>query len=100
MQTFRFIDRSIGKPNLKNLILWTFHNYGPKTTITVSERLKELGFRFATAVGVSIGRQHFMRPKEKHCLLNISEKVEEKITLYKATSAKTHYEANITLITK
>ena len=58
-----FRNRVVDKGQLKKLISWSFMNYGTARTAQMADKLKDLGFRFATRAGVSIsvdeiGRAH------------------------------------------
>lgn len=68
-----FRNRVVDKGQLKNLIAWAFTNYGTARTAAIADRLKELGFRYATKAGVSISVDDLMVPPSKRSLLDAAE---------------------------
>jgi DNA-directed RNA polymerase subunit beta' len=68
-----FRNRVVNKGQLKNLIYWSFTNFGTARTAEVADRLKDLGFRYATKAGVSISVDDLMIPPSKRELLDEAE---------------------------
>ncbi|WP_289500857.1 DNA-directed RNA polymerase subunit beta' [Gloeocapsopsis sp. IPPAS B-1203] len=68
-----FRNRIVDKGQLKNLIAWAFTNYGTARTAAIADRLKDLGFRYATKAGVSISVDDLMVPPSKRALLEAAE---------------------------
>lgn len=68
-----FRNRVVDKGQLKNLIAWAFTNYGTARTAAIADRLKDLGFRYATKAGVSISVDDLMVPPSKRALLDAAE---------------------------
>jgi DNA-directed RNA polymerase subunit beta' len=68
-----FFNRIINKSQLKNLIAWSFNNCGSARTADLADRLKDLGFRFATKAGVSISVDDLLVPPKKQALLRAAE---------------------------
>uniref|UniRef100_B8HTV8 DNA-directed RNA polymerase subunit beta' n=1 Tax=Cyanothece sp. (strain PCC 7425 / ATCC 29141) TaxID=395961 RepID=B8HTV8_CYAP4 len=68
-----FFNRIINKGGLKNLIAWAFGNYGTARTAEMADRLKDLGFRYATRAGVSISVDDLLVPPKKQELLKAAE---------------------------
>ena len=60
-----FINETIGKKQLSDIIWRTFQVAGPKGTVNTLDLLKQLGFREATRAGVSIGITDMVIPDEK-----------------------------------
>lgn len=60
-----FRNRVINKKQLKALIGWSFAHYGTARTAKMADRLKDLGFRYATQAGVSISVDDLQVPPEK-----------------------------------
>ena len=60
-----FRNRVINKKQLKALIGWSFAHYGTARTAKMADRLKDLGFRYATQAGVSISVEDLQVPPEK-----------------------------------
>ena len=71
-----FHNGVVNKAQLRNLIAWSFTNYGTARTARVADELKELGFKFATRAGVSISVDDLQIPPTKKKLL---EEAEEEI---------------------
>ena len=69
--TFR--NRIIDKKQLKKLISWSFTEHGTARTSQMADRIKELGFKYATRAGVSISVEDLQVPKEKKKMLAAAE---------------------------
>lgn len=72
-QKMVFRNRVVGKKQLKKLISWSFTNYGTARTAVMADKLKALGFRYATKAGVSISIDDLMVPPSKRTLLDAAE---------------------------
>ncbi|NEP75820.1 MAG: DNA-directed RNA polymerase subunit beta' [Okeania sp. SIO2G4] len=68
-----FRNRVINKGQLKKLISWSFNNYGTARTADMADKLKDLGFRYATKAGVSISVDDLRIPASKRELLDAAE---------------------------
>ncbi len=68
-----FNNRMVDKGQLKKLITWSFRHYGTARTAQVADKLKELGFRFATRAGVSISIDDLRIPPIKREMLEAAE---------------------------
>lgn len=68
-----FRNRIVDKGQLKKLIAWAFTHYGTARTAAIADRLKELGFRYATKAGVSISVDDLMVPPSKRAMLEAAE---------------------------
>ena len=68
-----FRNRVVDKKQLKKLIAWGFTHYGTARTAVMADKLKELGFRYATKAGVSISVDDLMVPPSKRSLLEAAE---------------------------
>ncbi|MEH2459245.1 DNA-directed RNA polymerase subunit beta'' [Nostoc sp.] len=68
-----FRNRVVDKVQLRNLISWAFTNYGTARTAVMADKLKDLGFRYATKAGVSISVDDLMVPPTKRLLLEAAE---------------------------
>jgi DNA-directed RNA polymerase subunit beta' len=77
-----FRNKVVDKGVLKKLIAWAFTHYGTARTAEMADRLKDLGFRYATKAGVSISVDDLKIPPSKRELL---DKAEEEI---RATEAR------------
>ncbi|WP_016950768.1 DNA-directed RNA polymerase subunit beta'' [Anabaena sp. PCC 7108] len=63
----------VNKGQLRNLISWAFTHYGTARTAVMADKLKDLGFRYATKAGVSISVDDLMVPPSKRSLLEAAE---------------------------
>ncbi|MCC3405371.1 MAG: DNA-directed RNA polymerase subunit beta'' [Microcoleus sp. PH2017_10_PVI_O_A] len=79
-----FRNRVVDKGQLKKLISWSFMNYGTARTAQMADKLKDLGFRFATRAGVSISVDDLQVPPIKRQLLEAAEE-EIRVTEQKYT---------------
>jgi len=68
-----FRNRIVDKGQLKQLIAWAFTYYGTARTAEMADRLKDLGFRYATKAGVSISVDDLQVPPSKRKLLETAE---------------------------
>ncbi|MEM9806371.1 MAG: DNA-directed RNA polymerase subunit beta'', partial [Cyanobacteria bacterium P01_D01_bin.56] len=68
-----FRNRIIDKKQLKNLISWSFDNYGTARTSAMADEIKSLGFKYATRAGVSISVDDLQVPPSKRKLLDAAE---------------------------
>jgi DNA-directed RNA polymerase subunit beta' len=68
-----FNNRMVDKGQLKKLITWSFRHYGTARTAQMADKLKELGFRFATRAGVSISIDDLKIPPIKREMLEAAE---------------------------
>lgn len=68
-----FRNRIIDKKQLKNLIAWSFTNFGTARTAQMADEIKGLGFRYATRAGVSISVEDLQVPPTKRQMLEAAE---------------------------
>ena len=66
----RFTNKVIDKKELKRLMAWAFSNYGTGRASYMADRLKELGFHYATKAGISLSVEDLRVPPSKKNLLN------------------------------
>nr|BDA97216.1 RNA polymerase beta'' subunit [Cryptomonas borealis] len=72
--TQTFTNKIIDKKELKKLIAWAFSTYGSGRTSYMSDKLKELGFHYATKAGISISIEDLRVPPSKRELINATDK--------------------------
>ncbi|MSU56878.1 MAG: DNA-directed RNA polymerase subunit beta' [Pedosphaera sp.] len=70
-----FFNKAAGKTQLGDLIWKCYKICGHENTVTMLDRLKELGFREATKAGVSIGIDDMIIPKEKDQEIDAAQKL-------------------------
>jgi DNA-directed RNA polymerase subunit beta' len=68
-----FFNRIINKGGLKSLVSWAFGNYGTARAAQMADKIKDLGFRYATRAGVSISVDDLLVPPKKQELLRAAE---------------------------
>jgi len=64
-----FFNKIIDKSQLKNLIIWSFRNYGIARAANMADKLKDLGFYYATRAGISLSLEDLRIPPTKDFLL-------------------------------
>ncbi len=70
---FEIANRTMKKKELGNLVNECFRLCGNKATVILSDRLKDLGYRFATKAGISIAMADMLIPESKVELMNEAE---------------------------
>ncbi len=66
----KFTNKIIDKKELKKLMAWAFSNYGTGRASYMADRLKELGFHYATKAGISLSVEDLRVPPTKRELLH------------------------------
>jgi DNA-directed RNA polymerase subunit beta' len=67
---FESFNKVMKKKEISNLIDDSFRVSGGKATVLLADKLKDVGFRFATIAGISIGISDMAIPKSKIVLLS------------------------------
>ncbi len=62
---FDIVNKVMNKKELANLIDYAYRTCGDKTTVILADRLKDLGFKFATSAGISISIKDMVIPASK-----------------------------------
>nr|QJH88283.1 RNA polymerase beta'' subunit [Pterocladia lucida] len=79
-----FSNKIIDKSQLKRLIIWAFRNYGIARAANMADRLKDLGFHYATKAGISLSLEDLRIPPTKQKLLDQTiNSIKETDHLYK-----------------
>src|SRR6185369_1306575 len=68
-----YVNGLMKKKGLQNLVNYCFLRFGHEPTVVMLDELKELGFMYATKVGISIGIDDLVTPKDKPMLLLSAE---------------------------
>jgi DNA-directed RNA polymerase subunit beta' len=76
---FRLINKVMKKSELANLIDYCYRYGGDKKTVLLSDRLKDLGYRYATLAGISISLDDMLIPSNKGKLLQEAQEEIEKV---------------------
>jgi DNA-directed RNA polymerase subunit beta' len=69
-----FINGIFRKKGLENLVFFGYLKSGLPATVDMLDKLKELGFTYATKAGFSLGIDDFVIPKEKAALVDRAQK--------------------------
>jgi DNA-directed RNA polymerase subunit beta' len=76
---FTMINTVKDKKTLSELVDYAYRNLGPKATVILSDRLKNIGYEYSTEGGLSISIDAMIIPAAKWDILNQAEKQAEKI---------------------
>jgi DNA-directed RNA polymerase subunit beta' len=76
---FNLINKVMKKSELANLVDYCYRYGGDKKTVLLSDRLKSLGYRFATMAGISISIDDMLIPSNKATLLREADKEIERV---------------------
>ena len=69
-QKMKFYNKVMDKHYLKQVIVWAFRNYGIAHAANMVDKLKDLGFFYATKAGISLSLEDLRIPPAKTNLLN------------------------------
>ncbi len=69
-----FINSMLKKKGLESLIFYTYLKVGLQPTIETLDKMKELGFNYATLAGFSLGIDDFVIPEDKSKLIAKAQK--------------------------
>nr|YP_010903272.1 RNA polymerase b-subunit [Hypnea cornuta]WCH55725.1 RNA polymerase b-subunit [Hypnea cornuta] len=64
-----FINNIVDKVQLKKIVIWVFRNYGIARAANMVDKLKDLGFYYATQAGISLSLEDLRIPPQKQNLL-------------------------------
>ena len=82
-QTMPFINDTLVKANLQKIMAEVFTEHGQEATAVLVDDIKDLGFKYATESGISIGMDDLVVPKDRQRLINEGEaKVLEYVEQY------------------
>lgn len=70
----KFSNEVVDKHHLKSIIVWAFRNYGIARAANMVDRLKDLGFTYATKAGISLSLEDLRIPPAKTNLLDSTVK--------------------------
>ena len=74
LSSIYFFNKVIDKSELKKLITWAFRNYGIARASNMADKLKDLGFYYATKAGISLSLEDLRIPPIKQNLLSLTFK--------------------------
>ena len=70
---FSIVNRVMDKKALRDLVDFIYRNYGPKATVVLSDRLKDIGYQYSTEAGLSISIDAMIIPIAKWKIIEDSE---------------------------
>ncbi len=80
---YKFINRILTKPDLKKLEADIWDEFSEEITVDFLDKIKDIGFYYATQSGVSLGMDDLRLPAEKHSIIADADKIiEENRRLY------------------
>ena len=71
---FDIVNNVMNKKILLELVDYIYRNLGPKATVILSDRLKDLGYKYSTEGGLSISIDAMITPESKQDILKKAEK--------------------------
>ena len=72
MKKYTFQNTLVSKKQLKQILSWTFTNYGSVQGSFLADELKHLGFKYSTKAGISISIEDLRIPPIKNVMLEKS----------------------------
>ncbi len=76
---FSLINKVMNKRELRNLVNECYRREGIKATVILSDRLKDIGYKYATLSGISISMNDMTIPSKKDEILEKAEKEVKRI---------------------
>ena len=77
-EALEFINEPLNEKSLRDLIAVCYQNHGPDVTVEMLDSVKELGFRYATKFGATIGMDDIIVPAAKDGMIkSATEQVEQ-----------------------
>jgi DNA-directed RNA polymerase subunit beta' len=70
---FELVNGTMTKKEIRKLIASCYRRSGIKQTVLLADRLKDLGYRYATKAGISISMKDMIVPKQKPEILRQSQ---------------------------
>ena len=77
--SFDLVNKTLDKKALSNLIDACYRKHQNKATVLLADRLRSLGFDYATRAGVSICMDHMVIPDAKKVLLNEAQEEVQRV---------------------
>ncbi len=76
---FGMVNRVITKRELRDMIGECYRSLGTKATVILTDRLKDVGYKYATISGISIARKDMVTPQGKQRIIEQAEAEVKKI---------------------
>jgi DNA-directed RNA polymerase beta' subunit len=70
---FDVINNVMDKKSLRDLVDYAYRNLGPKSTVILADRIKDIGYRYSTEAGLSISIDAMIIPDAKAKILKLAE---------------------------
>lgn len=70
---FDVINNVMDKKTLRDLVDYAYRNLGPKSTVILADRIKDIGYRYSTEAGLSISIDAMIIPDAKAKILKLAE---------------------------
>ncbi len=77
--SFELVNKVMTKTALRHLINESHRKVGIKATVILADRLKDLGYKYATISGISIAMKDMVIPSEKETIIHEAENEVKKI---------------------
>src|SRR5579862_1201303 len=77
--SFDLVNKTLDKKALSALIDACYRKHRNKATVLLADRLRSLGFEYATRAGMSICMDHMVIPKAKHELLTAAQEEVQRV---------------------
>jgi DNA-directed RNA polymerase subunit beta' len=71
---FEIVNKVQNKSSIRALVDYAYRNLGPKATVILADRLKNLGYKYSTEGGLSISIDAMIIPETKWSILKTAEK--------------------------
>ena len=71
---FDIVNNVMDKKMLRELVDYVYRNLGAKATVILSDRLKDLGYKYSTQGGLSISIDAMITPEGKQAIISRAEK--------------------------
>jgi DNA-directed RNA polymerase subunit beta' len=71
---FDIVNHIMDKKKLRELVDYVYRNLGAKATVILSDRLKDLGYKYSTQGGLSISIDAMITPESKQTIIQSAEK--------------------------
>ncbi len=78
-EEIEYINREMDEKGLRDLIARCYKKNGPAVTVRMLDKVKELGFKYATVFGATIGMDDIIIPEAKRTLIEKANKQVEEI---------------------
>ena len=71
---FEMVNRVLTKKGLRDMIGECYRSLGTKATVILADRLKDMGYKYATMSGISISKKDMVTPKRKQEIIEEAER--------------------------